>query len=323
MNLLGCELDEALDRPGFGHRAAAVGERIGGVRIGAAVYEALSGVPIWPYHYHCGSEEWLYVLSGAPVLRDPAGERELGAGDVVCFPANHLGAHTFSGPGRFIVFSADAAPGPHVTVYPDSDKLSVWPGPDEVDGLNALRLPRAADVDYWYGEGDGPLDPVEVVREPAAPSLPVVNMLAEATLARPTDSSEATPARSTDSPQEACGRSMTVGPERGARLLSVTAVAADPGESSTPYHCVYGRERWLLVLSGSPSLRHPGGEDRLGPADVVCLPEGPAGAHQLLNRSAGPARALLLSTTGFPANTYYPDTDTWHLQNGPGAATEL
>ena len=34
--------------------------------------------PIWPYHYHHGVEEWLYVLAGAPVLREPAGERPMG-----------------------------------------------------------------------------------------------------------------------------------------------------------------------------------------------------------------------------------------------------
>jgi uncharacterized cupin superfamily protein len=307
ISLVGCELDEALDRPGFGHRAAAVGEPIGGARIGAAVYEAEAGRPIWPYHYHSGSGERLYVLSGTPLLRDPGGERALSAGDVVGFPANHLGAHTISGPGRFVVFSADASPGPHVTVYPDSDKLSVWPGPDELAGLNALRFPRRAAVDYWEGDGDGPLDPVQVVREPAAPSPPVVNALAEPV---------------TPGCTQAC-RVATLGPARGARLLGATVLELEPRETAAPYHYVYGRERWLLVLVGGPTLRHPDGEDPLQPADVVCLPDGPAGAHQLFNHTAERVRALLISTTGLPANTYYPDTDSWHLDNAPGADTKL
>jgi uncharacterized cupin superfamily protein len=45
------------------------------------VYRAEPGVPIWPYHYHHGIEEWLYVVSGTPVLREPAGERTLEPGD--------------------------------------------------------------------------------------------------------------------------------------------------------------------------------------------------------------------------------------------------
>ena len=103
--------------------------------MGAAVYEARADVPIWPYHYHYPDEEWLYVLDGTPVLRDAGGRRSLEAGDVVCFAPGHRGAHTLEGPGRFVLFSGERSSGPFVSVYPDSDKLSVWPGADEVDGL--------------------------------------------------------------------------------------------------------------------------------------------------------------------------------------------
>ena len=64
-------------------------------RIGASVYQAEAGVPFWPYHYHHGIEEWLYVIAGAPVLRDPAWKRVLAPGDLVCFPSGPIGAHTF------------------------------------------------------------------------------------------------------------------------------------------------------------------------------------------------------------------------------------
>src|SRR5271154_4790984 len=66
---------------------------------GAGVYRADAGSPIWPYHYHRGVEEWLYVVWGAPMLREPAGGRILTSGDLVCFPSGHLGAHTLQGPG--------------------------------------------------------------------------------------------------------------------------------------------------------------------------------------------------------------------------------
>jgi uncharacterized cupin superfamily protein len=86
-------------------------------------------------------------------------------------------------------------------------------------------------------------------------------------------------------------------------------------EESEPYHYVYGREEWLLVLAGTPTLRHPEGEDRLEAGDLVCFPEGPAGAHQLLNRGESDVRALFLTTTGVPANAYYPDTGHWLIRN--------
>jgi len=68
VNIATVELDEPLDEAGFRHVATSVGPRLGARRIGAGVYEADAGSPIWPYHYHHGIEEWLYVIAGAPVL---------------------------------------------------------------------------------------------------------------------------------------------------------------------------------------------------------------------------------------------------------------
>jgi uncharacterized cupin superfamily protein len=104
----------------------------------------------------------------------------------------------------------------------------------------------------------------------------------------------------------------------GGERLDATVRDLDPGEDSEPYHYVYGREEWLLVLAGTPALRHPQGEDRLQPGDLVCLPEGPAGAHRLRNPGAAAARVLHLSTTGLPANVCYPETGRWRIRNGPG-----
>ena len=306
MNVLSCELDESLDRAGFRHAGASIGHRIGAGRLGAAVYEADAGYPIWPYHYHYATEEWMYVISGAPMLRDAGGQRALRSGDLVCFPIGHLGAHTMTGPGRFIVFSTDESSGPYVSVYPDSDKISVSPGAAEVSELNALRLPRAGAVDYWYGEGsEAPSDPVDVVREPAvAPSPPVVNALAVPV-----------GVRSSDVPAGLRPRSAMLAPALGAELLSATVLELDPGGGSAPYHYEYGREEWVLVLAGTPALRHPEGEDALQEGDLVCFPEGPAGAHQLINRGDRVGRVVFFSTTGLPANVCYPDTGEWSMRN--------
>jgi uncharacterized cupin superfamily protein len=284
VNISSVELDEPLDEAGFRHVATAVGLRLGAQRIGAGVYHAEAGLPIWPYHYHHGIEEWLYVIAGAPVLREPSGERTLTPGDLVCFPSGHLGAHTLKGPGRLVIFSTGHHGEPWMSVYPDSDKVS---------GPGGMLL-RSSAVGYWHGEGTGkPSEPVEIVREPkTSPPQPAVNVLALR------------------------GEAAQLGPLLGADRLGGTVVDVDPGEGSEPYHYVYGREEWLLVLSGTPTLRHPQGEDRLEAGDLVCLPEGPAGAHRLLNRSESVVRALFLSTTGLPANVCYPDTGHWLLRNG-------
>jgi uncharacterized cupin superfamily protein len=285
VNILSVELDEPLDEAGFRHVATSVGLRLRAQRIGASVYQAEAGLPIWPYHYHHGIEEWLYVIAGAPVLREPAGERILTPGDLVCFPSGHLGAHTLKGPGRFVIFATGQHVEPYMSVYPDSDKVS---GPEGI-------LLRSSAVSYWHGEGTaGSLESVEIVREPErSPPQPAVNALALREEAK-------------------------LGPLLSTDRLDGTVVDLDPGEGSEPYHYVYGREEWLLVLAGTPTLRHPQGEDLLEAGDLVCFPEGPVGAHRLLNRGGSVVRALFLSTTGLPANVCYPDTGQWLIRNELG-----
>ena len=56
---------------------------------------------------------------------------------------------------------------------------------------------------------------------------------------------------------------------------------------------------------------------------MVAFPDGPAGAHRLINHSEHVARLVLLSTLGLPANAYYPDSDKWLLRNRPDAEPVL
>jgi uncharacterized cupin superfamily protein len=150
-NVLTDELPVQSDRPGYASRSRR-GVALGlGLRcFGASVYELPDGEWTFPYHYHHGVEEWLYVAAGAPTLRDPGGERVLAPGDMVCFASGPDGAHAVRGPGRVVIFSGVAAAGvATVSVYPDSDKLGVRPpdgGPDRLD------FRRGDAVDYWDGE---------------------------------------------------------------------------------------------------------------------------------------------------------------------------
>jgi uncharacterized cupin superfamily protein len=187
-------------------------------------------------------------------------------------------------PGRFVIFATGQYDEPYLSVYPDSDKIS---GPGGI-------LLRSSAVGYWHGEGTGgPSEPVEIVREPegSPPPQPAVNLL---------------------------DLGVELGPLPGAGRLEGTVVDVGPGEGSGPYHYVFGREEWLLVLAGTPTLRHPSGQEPLEAGDLVCFPEGPAGARQLLNRGESSVRALSLSTTGLPANVCHPDTGHWLIRNGPG-----
>ena len=62
------------------------------------------------------------------------------------------------------------------------------------------------------------------------------------------------------------------------------------------------------MLSGRPTLRHPGGEDALAPWDVVFFPPGPGGAHAVRNDGDSAARVLMFSNTSKVAASVYPDS---------------
>jgi uncharacterized cupin superfamily protein len=103
--------------------------------------------------------------------------------------------------------------------------------------------------------------------------------------------------------------SSRLGPEIGAARLGATVYELREGQSICPYHYEYGCEEWAIVLAGRPTLRHPGGEDVLEVADVVCFPEGPDGAHKLTNTTDEMVRVMLLSNKQSPVVVVYPDGD--------------
>jgi uncharacterized cupin superfamily protein len=67
----------------------------------------------------------------------------------------------------------------------------------------------------------------------------------------------------------------------------------DPGTASGQYHVHHATEELLVVLRGRPTLRTPEGERQLEEGDVVHFASGPAGAHQVVNRSDDVVRYLM------------------------------
>ena len=126
-----------------------VGQAVGSKSTLMYIYDVLPGRSSCPYHYEY-DEEWLLVLEGTLVVRVPDGEQTLERGDLVCFPAGPAGAHKVmnrgESPARMMMFSNERTPA--VSVYPDSDKIGVWPGED----ANALVFKRSTAVPWSEGE---------------------------------------------------------------------------------------------------------------------------------------------------------------------------
>ena len=108
---------------------ANVGKAAGGTDQAVKLFELPPGESLCPYHYEY-EEEWLLVLDGQARVRTPDGEHELAAGDIVRFATGPDGAHRVTAApdtaARVLMFSS--ARKPAVAVYPDSDKIGVWPG---------------------------------------------------------------------------------------------------------------------------------------------------------------------------------------------------
>jgi uncharacterized cupin superfamily protein len=295
VNVTTCELDTGWERGEFRCTAFQLAEPLGASVIGATVYEMQAGDKLGPYHYHSGVEEWLFVVSGTPVLRDPGGERTLEPGALAAFQSGPLGAHTVHGPGRVVMFSTGAKGWGEafVTVYPDSDKIGAARG---------VMFRRSDALDSWAEDTSGPSEPQDAAPERrSGQASPVVNLLSVVVKRPPRDESR--------------GRSrvqrLVLGPLLGAETWAATLYELAPGEETSPYRYEWCREEWALVLSGAPRLRHPDGADVLGPGDIACFPEGPTGARRLFNDGDEAARVVVVSTpVGRPMSVFYPDDGT-------------
>jgi uncharacterized cupin superfamily protein len=183
-----------------------------------------------------------------------------------------------------------------VTVYPDSDKIGAAPG---------VRFRRADAIDAWA---------VDPSATPAAmgerwpefrPSSPTLNLMTVALGSLDADESRG----------GSHVRRAKLGPRLGTQTWGATLYELVTGEATAAYHYEWCREKWALVLSGAPTLRHPDGQAALSAGDILCFPEGPAGAHRLLNESGEAVRLIVFSTpVGKPMSSFYPDDDTVLVQ---------
>ena len=93
----------------------------------------------------------------------------------------------------------------------------------------------------------------------------------------------------------------------GADKLGASLIEYLPRSPDTPLHMHYGVEEMFFVLSGTPAVRTPEGEQQLSPGDVVYFPEGPEGLHTFSNPGDEPARIIAVSSKRFPDVVAYPE----------------
>jgi uncharacterized cupin superfamily protein len=99
-----------------------------------------------------------------------------------------------------------------------------------------------------------------------------------------------------------------------ARAIDSTRIGGNlievrPGQAAAPYHWEAGHEEWLYVLAGEPVVRTPDGEEQLRQGDIVCFPSGPAGAHQVFNRTDARVHLMMISNRTETYAIVYPDSN--------------
>ncbi len=139
-------------------RRKSLGRASGGSKLGCSLYDVPAGGRLWPYHFHYGNEEAVYILEGEGKVRLPEGEFDIGPGDYIALPPGHESAHRVmagpDGPLRCLIFSTMLEP--DISGYPDSGKLGLFAGsaPGGRQDAHNLRLflQPGKGVDYWEGE---------------------------------------------------------------------------------------------------------------------------------------------------------------------------
>jgi uncharacterized cupin superfamily protein len=103
-------------------------------------------------------------------------------------------------------------------------------------------------------------------------------------------------------------RRARLGRQAGAERLGASLYELDPGQAQWPMHFHLGNEELLIVLGGTPTLRTPEGERELAEGEVVALPIGERGAHQVINRTDEPVRILIVSEMTGPDIVVRPES---------------
>ena len=114
--------------------------------------------------------------------------------------------------------------------------------------------------------------------------------------------------------------SMTGPPARRRAARREPATSSTPGERDlalTTFH--HANEELLLVVAGTPTVRHAEGE-RVSPVMSSSFGEARK-AHQIANRTDEPCRFLMVSTMNGPEISVYPDSEkvgVFDRAPGPG-----
>jgi len=133
-----------------------LGRPAGSHVLGANLTEVAPGAVSFPFHYHCATEEALFILSGKGIARIGDARVEVRAGDYIAFPVGPEHPHQMINDGTeplvYLCVSANAMK-VDVVGYPDSKKLAATAGTFEKP-IHRWISKQGESLDYWADEPD-------------------------------------------------------------------------------------------------------------------------------------------------------------------------
>ena len=117
--------------------------------------------------------------------------------------------------------------------------------------------------------------------------------------------------------QAVAGRSRkALGDAAGLTQFGVNLVTLAAGAASSLRHWHENEDEFLWMLEGEAVLVEDGGETVLRAGDAAGWKAGVANGHQLVNRSAAPARFLVVGTRAARETCRYADVDLLYRRDG-------
>ena len=114
----------------FQNNAVTQPDATGEGKLSVVFYTLQPGKSNYPFHYHSGSEEVFYIISGTGTLETSKGNITVSEGDVIVMPPNENGAHmlTNTSTAPLTYLDVDTVASPEVVFYPHSGKIRVMSG---------------------------------------------------------------------------------------------------------------------------------------------------------------------------------------------------
>lgn len=100
------------------------------------------------------------------------------------------------------------------------------------------------------------------------------------------------------------------------KMIGTSLYKLLPGNKAFPFHCHYGNEEAIFILSGNGTLRLGDEKIIIKENDYVALPPGREYAHQVINTSNEELIYLCISTMIVPDVMEYPDSDKVGIMTG-------